>query len=198
MKAIDLIADLRKALSDVKNDGHTTIPVAGLEGYLANVESIIKNQSQADQEIIKRDEAWKKYQSDLKVWEIQTNVKSTFDTEMFKSVIEAGLNALKSAIIINGGAAVALLAFLGSLITKESSNSACIYPISAIGYALLIFIFGVGFAGLASGFRYLAQFCYGSAWRKTGHGFNLVSVILGALSFAAFFYGGIKAYLALR
>jgi len=39
MKAIDVIYDLRNALGELKMDGHTTIPVAGLEGYLANVDS---------------------------------------------------------------------------------------------------------------------------------------------------------------
>jgi hypothetical protein len=198
MKALELINDLRNALSDVKKDGHTTIPVAGLESYLANVESIIKNQTQADQEVIKRDEAWKKYQSELKVWEIQTNVKSAFDTEMFKSVIEAGQTALKSAIIINGGAAAAMLAFLGGLIGKETDKATCLYQISGLSYSLLIFVFGLGFAGLSSGVRYLAQFCYGMKWQKWGNCFNVPSILLGALSFAAFFYGGVEAYLALR
>ncbi|HAU29580.1 MAG TPA: hypothetical protein DCW68_05660 [Rhodospirillaceae bacterium] len=41
------------------------------------------------------------------------NVRSEHGLAMFNSVVEAGLSAVKSGIIINGGAAVSLLAFIG-------------------------------------------------------------------------------------
>jgi hypothetical protein len=192
MKAIDLINDLRKALQDVKKDNHTIIPVVGLENYLNNFESIIEENKQSDQESIQREEARKKYQHDFKVWEIQENHKNASDTEMFRSVIEAGYNALKSAIIINGGGAVALIAFLGGLIEKDSTNQVSASLVPSMGYALLVFIFGVGFAGTANGLRYLSLLSFVGSWYKVGCSFTWASIFLGCLSFAAFFTGAWK------
>jgi len=43
---------------------------------------------------------------------------------MFKSVIDAGTVALRSATLINGGAAVALLAFIGNIWEKGVAEEA--------------------------------------------------------------------------
>ena len=119
---------------------------------------------------------------------------------MFKSVVEAGINALKSSMIINGGAAIALLAFIGNILKEPKASS--VISVSCIGYALLIFVLGTGFGGTATGSRYLSQFFYSKALEKMltgkeksfslyiGHIINFLTVTLGILSFAAFFYGG--------
>ena len=64
-----------------------------------------------DQEMQK----WKaQHKNQLAQYNAERAAELSFDIEMFKSVIIAGQAALKSAILINGGATVALLAFIGS------------------------------------------------------------------------------------
>lgn len=75
------------------------------------------------------------------------------------------------------------------------SCSVCV-PIQAINGSMLIFVIGVGLAGVATGVRYLTQLSYGSRQRTLGHGLNGLSNLLAVGSFSAFFWGGYKAFLA--
>lgn len=68
-------------------------------------------------------------------------------------VTEAGREALRSALLINGGAAVALLAFLGAVLSKENLGR---LGLAMIG-PLASFAVGVFFAALGFGVRYLSQ-----------------------------------------
>ncbi|KZZ30084.1 hypothetical protein A3754_21730, partial [Alcanivorax sp. HI0083] len=69
--------------------------------------------------------------------------------EMFRSVITAGQNAIKTSLLMNGGATIALLAFLGKLTTENPGK------LSVFSGSLMIFTFGVFVIGLVSGLTYL-------------------------------------------
>lgn len=138
----------------------------------------------------------------LEVWKTQLSAHSTMSVEMLKSTVEAGQTALRSAIVINGGAAATVLAFAGNAITKGQ-----IFPglplLTHVGAALLWFMFGLGAAGIATGFRYLSQFAYTGShngaprWGRAGAISNIVSICLGVGSFAVFILGGLAAYHAI-
>lgn len=68
--------------------------------------------------------------------------------EHFKSVISMAELALRSAILINGAAAVSLMTFVGNA-EKNSSNS--------VVYGLFSFAIGVLFGAIATLFGYLSQ-----------------------------------------
>jgi len=113
--------------------------------------------------------------------------------EMFRTVMTAAHVALRSAVIINGGAAVAALAFAGSLVQHGKS-------VSPVAMALACFGFGVFLAALATGTTYVTQCKYyeevssaqvnsndevarrGSFWRWT-------TILLCALSYLMFVVG---------
>lgn len=204
MLAITFINDLQAALGHVKQNGQSVIPIERLENYLSDMKNIaIENGKNAE---AKQQSAQKKLEHDIEVWKTQTNIQTTHSVEMFKSVIEAGLNALKSAIVVNGGAAVALLAFLASIIKIPSpANDALTNNLAS---ALLIFLIGTGHAATASGTRYLSQAAFSSAlqddynnkskscWNCIGKFFQILSIILGLVAYAAFYYGGWTAYQA--
>lgn len=126
--------------------------------------------------------------------------------EMFKAVIESGQTAIKSALLINGGAATALLAVMAEAFKSPGSELRALAP--ALGWAWLLFVVGLGFAGSSSGARYLSQHFYGQAefdsaakspmhtaaadvWRR-------VAVTLALGSFALFFVGAGLAFSAFR
>lgn len=72
----------------------------------------------------------------------------THALEHFKSVITMAELALKNAILVNGGAAIALLTFIGN--TKPADHK-------LIVVSLFLFAFGVLLGALAIFFAYLAQ-----------------------------------------
>src|SRR5690242_13053614 len=110
MKAIDIIAGLRRELAALKAQGQTAVAVAGLEAYLTAIEP----EARKDGDATGTEKALEKAGQDLEfeVWKVRAPMQHASSLEMFKSVIEAGLTALKNVMLINGGASVALLAFL--------------------------------------------------------------------------------------
>lgn len=77
-------------------------------------------------------------------------------SQMFRSVIDYGRDALKAAMLINGGAAIALLAFVGTIWSKKSAEAAA----GSLACALASFSFGVLVAAVACAFAYCAQHFY--------------------------------------
>lgn len=100
----------------------------------------------------------------------------------FNAAITLAGHALKSAILINGGAAVGMLTFIGHELQLPQ-------PLRlTFALSLLLFVFGVLFAALATGFSYFAQHffmeygqCFGlRIWR---------SFAIGAIMCAYLFFG---------
>ena len=110
--------------------------------------------------------------------------------EQFKSVMQVSALALRSAMIINGGAAIALLTFLGNM--KESSGMA------SFVVSLQFYICGVALAAFANGTTYLAQYRYlhelkNSDIKPKGQYITYLTVALVFMSYAAFLIGGLEA-----
>ncbi len=122
------------------------------------------------------------------------------EIEMFRTVIDAGSSALRAAMIMNGGAAIALLSFLStSLVHAENFSTGLV---GGVAQALLIFLVGIFLAGSASGTRYLAQYAYYHSFQKpivlrTGHFLNFITITLSVISFFSFISGGLLAYYAI-
>lgn len=123
---------------------------------------------------------------------------------MLNAILETGQSAVKSMALINGGASVALLAFIGNVVANANTSD---FPIDGIAYALLKFVFGTGSAGLTMAFRYLSQECYSCdfelqgmnnpKWKKFrafGSAFKYAAIVTGIASLGLFFCGGILAF----
>jgi hypothetical protein len=202
METADLINDLKNALANIKNQGGETVLISKLEVYLSEMEAIdseekshaIQNTEREEKshaiQNTERNEAIRKFEHEMDVWKIRAPL-------MFNSVIEAGQTALKSSSLINGGAAVSLLAFLGNLLTKDAPYGTT-YPIQELSWAMLIFFIGVGFSGVATAARYFSQATYAENKESQGDFFRWVAIVFALLSFGAFFYGGVEAYCALQ
>jgi hypothetical protein len=113
----------------------------------------------------------------------------------FQATVQSGQAALKSAFLINGGAAVALLAFIGNVWTKIQAN------VTGLGFPLLLYVFGVLFPAVASGLTYLCQYQYAKSdedndhFARSARKINCVSIIFVILSYIFF---AIASYLAYR
>lgn len=196
MKASEAVKQIQDAVLEVEKTGAKELLIANLNAYLANVSATALQQEQGEPSIT---EAQANHQ--LEVWKAELSRSSTMSVEMLKATVEAGQTALRSAIVINGGAAATVLAFAGNAIAKGLLVAGA--PLlTQIGTALLWFMVGAGIAGVASGFRYLSQYAYGSThwgktsvwWVRCGAMANVISIGLAIGSFAAFFVGGLAAY----
>jgi hypothetical protein len=110
--------------------------------------------------------------------------------EMFRSVINAGQSALKAAMIMNGGAAVALLALLGHAASDASTKSL----VAKLAFPLFLFVLGVLFSGVATGVNYVSQGLYSRRNTKTAHTTNGVGIFLVAAAYGVFAYASYVAY----
>jgi hypothetical protein len=78
-----------------------------------------------------------------------------FHTYTNQAAIESSNIALKTLIVINGGAAIAVLTFLGGVASKDKIDFA---TVAAVAYTIRYFAFGVASAMAAMAFSYLTHY----------------------------------------
>lgn len=121
---------------------------------------------------------------------LKLNFQQEAHLEQFKSVMQVSVLALRSAMIINGGAALSLLTFLGNM--KDSAGM--LYFICSLKF----YIGGVALAAVATGSSYFAQYRYlhelkNENSKPRGQYITYITMALVFLSYAAFIIGGIEA-----
>ncbi|MGL6213244.1 hypothetical protein [Billgrantia desiderata] len=185
---IDGASSLKEALIQLQQDGVESVSVAGLIEFLKRAEPDGKVGDLSPVQL-------EHYKAQLSVWVEKQKEHSTLNVEGFKSVITAGQNALRSAILINGGAAVAILAYIGKLSVEAAGQ------VTHFALPLLLFVLGTLTVAVGSGITYLSQWFYfgGSPWEeKIGFGLNLAAIVLGFVSYIFFGVGTWWAYAAFK
>ena len=197
MRTENLIGELRKIFSEMKNNGQTAVAISILETYFNDIEKIINDpQSQLSEKQL-HELTLKQLEINNEKWKVQTESRTAFGIELFRAVIEAGQTAIKSLILMNGGAAIALLAFLGNLLSRPPNVGDTVL-IAKINTAMLIFLGGVALAGMTSAIRYISQALYADI--DIPHRGDLarnIAVLLAFGSIGAFLWGGYTAYRAI-
>lgn len=189
MESKELLEKIKADVNDAKLKGNESIQLDNLLAYLSDI--VLDNEKV--QEGIRLEGVKHQNSTELEILKIN----NSFQIESFKAAINIGANACRTFLIMNGGAAIALLAFLGNIWNKESSVDAAF----AIATALSLFCMGVVFAGLCSGLSYFSQCLFASSElgaRKllswSGHFINTLACLCGAGSIYLFGYGSYSAY----
>lgn len=185
MSVKQFVGQMKQTIEEIKAQGTTTIPCDNLIDYLAEIQKAPEAEPTALQ--------IEKYKADLQNWVETIKQNHEGDLEMFRSVITAGQTAIKTTFLLNGGASVAMLAFIGHLAQFNTSK------IPAFAGCLVIFAYGVLAIAVTSGLTYLSQWLYGGtspAAKKAGFVLNLFCMLLGVSSYAFFAWGLFKAYCA--
>jgi hypothetical protein len=180
MDAKDAIAKLKNDLSVVRNDGRKTVHIEALQAYLADLE----RDACASLELQKLG-----FQGTL----AQYDATSKSNLEAFRTVVEASREALNASLLINGGAVVAILSFLGATVGKGSASASLGL---ALTLPLLAFGSGVLAAALSFGTRYVAQYFYGLKRALFAGSFHIFTVALAVGAYGSFGIGVYKSYLA--
>jgi hypothetical protein len=183
MSVKQFAAQFRATIEDIKAKGTAAIFCDNIINYLRSVENAT--------EVEPSPASIEQYKATLQQW-IETNKQQHVQqVEMFKSIIEAGGSAIKSSFLLNGGAAVAMLAFIGHLADVRADKVPEFTP------CLLWFTVGVLAVAVNSGMRYLSQWLYGSSrqWAiKVGFVLNIGCILLGLASYGLFTYGMYVTY----
>ena len=179
MEAIEIINILQVDLATFKAKGLTSVNIDSLDKYLEDL-SANTGQSIEFQKL--------QYSGTLAHYDAQTK----YNLEFFKSVIDSGREALNALVLINGGAVVALLSFMGVTLSKGlffelGSNLKC---------SILSFGFGVLMGALGFGGRYLSQFLYALGKNKSGNTALVFTVVFSIIGYTLFGYGIFGAYIA--
>ncbi|MEA3427870.1 MAG: hypothetical protein U9Q84_01340 [Thermodesulfobacteriota bacterium] len=183
-KIIDLI---KEAILDIKHKGQDIVSIDALLNYLDALKGNTEEIHKADQQKFELNFR-AEHERNLAHYDAQQQ----YSLEMLRSVISYSQAALKSAILINGGAAVALLAFIGNIWAKTTAKEA----VEFLTFSIASFSFGVLAAAFGAGTTYLTQYCYMVSWNKTAIALHILTVIVVLISFVLFANGAYEAYLA--
>ncbi|WP_417542941.1 hypothetical protein [Methylophaga thalassica] len=161
MDGKDVIYALREYLDHFKSQNIHTLPISSFEHQVSLAE---KFATQCNED---------------------KRMKHEESLELLKSVISSGANAIKAAILINGGGAVALLAFAGN-----AKDNPILVNIDSISLALFVFCLGVFLASLSSGITYFTQYLFHHFSHKPfGKITNYISSLFNFTSFLCFIFG---------
>jgi len=190
MNANDVIELFDDSIRTAKEAGTTTVPIERLEAFAAEVTRIV---GESSSETALSEAQLEHYKAKLNAWVSSHQQAHEWNLEMLRSVITTGQSALKSALLINGAAAVALLAFIGKVWPSSKDQT-----IADISGAMAYYVIGVLVAAVAAGFTYLSQAGYGREFGKASR-FIGVAGHIGALicvvaSYVFFGYASLVAY----
>lgn len=177
MEPADILDSLETELAEMSAKGQRVVAVDALQKYIE------KRRKHARSSV---EDRTLEQQRSLAHLDMQTK----HALEMFKSVIDAGREALNALVLINGGAVVALLGFMGATISKGLPATLGMQ----LTWSVLLFGCGVLTGAIGFGFRYCAQAFFKRYRMKAGFVFNLCSVLSAAIGYCLFGSGMYAAY----
>lgn len=176
-------AELRATIEDIKSSGIDSVSCEKLIDYLTAIEE------SPDTEIAHHN--IEKFKADLVNQNEHYKHTLNIDMEMFRSVIMMGQSAIRSAFLLNGGASIAMLAFISHLVEVNVSK------VPEFASCLLIFTFGVFAITVTAGATYLSQMFYathGKGCKTIGIVLHVISISLCITSYGMFIWGLCKTY----
>lgn len=186
MSVKQFAAQMKASIEEIKSKGTAALTCDSIIAYLSSVETSPNMEP-----------------SVIDIEQYKANLQNISDTgryqhetrlEVFRSTINMGQSALRSSFLLNGGGAIALLAFISHLAQIKAEK------VPEFADCLLPFVFGVLAITVTSGFTYLSQWvsAHEAPWsEKAGYTLNIFCILLGLISYAMFAWGVFAAHSAL-
>ncbi len=190
MNAKQFATEMKEIIEEAKSKGIVEVPCDNIIAYLDHFVEFADTEPNPHEV----EQYLEQYRAKLQAWVEQAKHGHATNLEMFRSVIATGQSAIRSSFLLNGGASVALLAFIGHLAQFNASK----LPVFA--GCLLPFAFGILAIVVTSGATYLSQLLYADRrpWaRKIAVTLHILSVVLGIASYVLFSWGVLATYHAL-
>ena len=190
MDANELLEYIREDERALREQNVEVIYPKNFYSWVKELEALVKSSEGGPLTDAQIEENRATHQSNLAAY----NVQWASNLEMFRATVQYGQAALKSVILINGGASVALLAFIGNIFSNNIVEPKILIGLSN---SLIGFVLGVLFSAVAVGLTYLAQSCFGlmsKGGKLAGHVLNGIIISLVISAYYLFFYGAFEAY----
>lgn len=191
MTTDEILAELDKATSAVEEKGLKSVKVANLKKFNA----LMREWHEEDKKAGEIDHATRieKFRAELTDWLEERKRQHEGQLEMIRNVVTSGQAAMRTTLLINGGAAVALLAFVGHLVELPESA----VKISDIARAMSLFVGGVLSGAVAIAITYLNNLAASQEMVRTANVLNWFAIVSGLASLGLFCFGGYMAFEAL-
>jgi hypothetical protein len=181
-----IIQEFRLAITEARDAGRKTIKILALEEFLQSIELEINKNGEINENKLQARIVEFRAENERNL--AQYNAEVSSNLEIFRSGVTAGLAATRAMIIINGGACVAILAFIGGLFEKKELLA------KSLAITLLYFALGVLSGGLVAGLTYLNQAAYNEGKDQLGNVIRVICIVVGLTSYIFFAVGGYQAY----
>ena len=179
MEVKDAIGNIRTALAQLEGQGQKLVSTEALRVYLDELEKDAGTSS-----------AVRKLQHESNL--AQYKAERDQAIAMFNAVIGFSQAALKTSLLVNGAAAIALLTFIGNIWSKVQTAEVAL----SLSTALALFCIGALAAAVSTVTTYITQGCYSRMYRKTGIVFHAGTLLLISASYVLFGFGIFKSYAA--
>ena len=181
MSVKQFAAQFKTLIEDLKSKGTAAIYCDNLIAYLNEVQNS-PDPEPSPVEI-------ERFKADLQNWVEANKHQQDQQLEMFRSVISSGQSAIKASLILNGGAAVALLAFISHLAASRPER------VSVFAPSIVPFAFGALAIVVTAGLTYITQWLYARPKTiKLGFAANIGCILLGIISYGSFVWGLYRTY----
>jgi len=186
MDAKILIQIMRENLKGVRKQNIKQFPLQNVENWVDILSKFVE--ASPDKEPTQEQKELQQRQWEGQMAHYDAQVQSHL--EGFRSTMQLGQAALKSSVLINGAAAIAMLAFIGHIWNSGQFSSIQ----SQISGSLIWFLFGVFVSAVATGTGYVTQvFYFEFQDHKIALRWRIISVVLIVFSYIFFLLGGYNA-----
>jgi hypothetical protein len=147
MNAATVIRRLRSELQGLSAAGQQQVPIVQFEQWFATLEELSAKEPEAFEIVLSE-----RFKANTELVLASLNNRSQQELELLRSLVSTAGAATKASLLINGGSAVALLAFIGHLVTTGKTAQ-----IPAFAFPLGSFAAGVFFAAFGCSVIYFVQ-----------------------------------------
>lgn len=192
-----VIEIIKAEVADCHAKGVTTVAVENIERLLGELEAdpdLVADDKLRDHRIdLNRQLSVESYKARLSGSARRFEVRARRHELMISMTVKTGENAVKSLLVVNGGATLALLAFLGAVARASASFANSV----DVANALAVFTAGAFMAAFTSCMTFFSQAGFGQEFgtRSTsmGYWFRWASISSASISAGLFVYGAFIA-----
>ncbi|MDC8640792.1 hypothetical protein NY667_24205 [Xanthomonas hortorum pv. hederae] len=160
MKTEEVLDIIRTAIVNAKNNGIDKVALNDLDKM---IQTLAEDAAESPEGVSAGEAAMATYKANLDALGNSLRYQHETRLEMLRATVTTSQSALRSSLLINAGAAVALLSFIGGIWGKGRY----LYVIPGLSYSLSIFVWGVLAGALAAGcWRYIwfSSRLWGRVW----------------------------------
>lgn len=187
MKLGDFIDMIKAEVETLQAQGHQAVVISGLLSYLESLKKLEKEPNALDALGVEKFRALN--QANL------SGIEKMHESrlEMFRSLILSGQAAMKATLLINGGAAVSLLAFVGHMIASAKPT-----VVPRLAFPLTCFVAAVLCGAISFGLTYVTLSSIGVNKIPRSNKSNAFAIAFVIASYALFGLGSYFSYRVFR